>query len=70
VEAREIVAEFRAMVCKPCCGSWPVAIIAGLRSSMIGDPGGTISLYVEHLDLYHFDGPRYEDTLRSHFSEK
>jgi hypothetical protein len=29
-----------------------------------------ISYYVEHLDLYDFYSPRYEDDLRSHFSDK
>ena len=49
---------------------WPTAIIAGIRSRMINDPGGAIAFYVEHLNLYQFNGPRYEDSLRSHFSEK
>ena len=49
---------------------WPNAIIAGIRPSISGNPGGTISFYVEHLDLYQFDSPRYADNLRNYFSDK
>jgi signal transduction histidine kinase len=49
---------------------WPNAIIAGIRSSMSGNSRGTISFYVEHLDLYQFDSPQYADNLRNYFSDK
>ena len=49
---------------------WPNAIIAGIRQSISGNPGGTISFHVEHLDLYQFDSPRYADNLRNYFSDK
>src|SRR5690242_5086366 len=38
---------------------WPTAIIAGIQSSMQVEPVGTITYYVEHLDLYQLDSARY-----------
>jgi signal transduction histidine kinase len=49
---------------------WPAAIIAGIQSGMSDAGGAPISYYVEHLDLYRFDSPRYEDDLRAIFGEK
>jgi signal transduction histidine kinase len=49
---------------------WPNAIVAGITSVISDSPGAAISFYVEHLDLYQFNGPRYEDSLRSHFGDK
>jgi signal transduction histidine kinase len=37
---------------------------------MDNDPGRPITLYVEHLDLYRFNGPQYEASLENHFREK
>ena len=49
---------------------WPAAIIAGIRSSALGNPVGATSFYLEHLDLYRFGGAGYRDSLRAHFGEK
>jgi signal transduction histidine kinase len=49
---------------------WPTAIIAGIQSSMSDPLGAPISYYVEHLDLYRFDSPGYEDDLRASFGAK
>jgi hypothetical protein len=37
---------------------------------MSGNSAKPISYYVEHLDLYDFYSPRYEDNLRNYFSDK
>jgi hypothetical protein len=44
---------------------WSTAIIKAIQSSMRGNFAKPISYYVEHLDLYDFYSPRYEDNLRS-----
>jgi signal transduction histidine kinase len=49
---------------------WPTEVIAGIQASMRVHPLGTISFYVEHLDLYSFDGPEYRQSLQAHFGEK
>jgi signal transduction histidine kinase len=49
---------------------WPTAIIAGMRSVFRDNPGSSIALYVEHLDLHRFRGSDYLEDLRRHFSEK
>ena len=49
---------------------WPVEVIAGIQASMRVHPLGTISFYVEHLDLYSFDSPAYRQSLQAHFGEK
>jgi hypothetical protein len=49
---------------------WSSAIIKAIQSSMSGDSAKRISYYVEHLDLFDFYSPRYEDNLRNHFSDK
>ena len=49
---------------------WSTAIIRAIQSSMSSNSAKPISYYVEHLDLYDFYGPGYEDNLRNHFSDK
>jgi signal transduction histidine kinase len=49
---------------------WPAAIIDGIRSSALREPAGATSFYLEHLDLYRFDGASHRDSLRTHFAEK
>jgi signal transduction histidine kinase len=49
---------------------WPSEIIAGIQAGMHMRPPGTISFYVEHLDLYSFEGPAYWRSLQAHFREK
>jgi hypothetical protein len=49
---------------------WSTAIIKAIQSSMSSNVAKPISYYVEHLDLYDFYSPRYEDNLRNHFSDK
>lgn len=49
---------------------WPTAIIAGIQASLRVHPLGSIPIYVEHLDLYTFDGPQYLQSLQAHFAAK
>jgi signal transduction histidine kinase len=49
---------------------WSTAIIKAIQSSMSSHSAKPISYYVEHLDLFDFYNPRYEDNLRNHFSDK
>jgi signal transduction histidine kinase len=49
---------------------WPSAIIGGMRSFLWDRIGPSISFYVEHLDLYRFNGPGYEHSLQEHFRAK
>ena len=49
---------------------WSTAIIKALRSATSGYPRGPISYYVEHLDIFGFYSPQYEDNLRVHFRDK
>ena len=49
---------------------WPSAIIGGMRSFLWDRIGPSISFYVEHLDLYRFSGPGYEQSLQEHFRAK
>src|SRR5438477_12289804 len=42
---------------------WPIAILSGMRSVMSDTAEEPVSFYVEHLDLYQFDDPGYEDSL-------
>jgi len=49
---------------------WPSAVISAMRSVMNNDPSRPISLYVEHLDLYRFNGSQYEESLHDHFRKK
>jgi signal transduction histidine kinase len=49
---------------------WSTAIIKALQTTTSGSSAKAISYYVEHLDLYEFYSPRYEDNLRNHFSDK
>src|SRR5215467_15541830 len=49
---------------------WPSAIIGGMRSFLWDRIGPAISFYVEHLDLYRFSGPGYEQSLQEHFRAK
>jgi signal transduction histidine kinase len=49
---------------------WPTKIIAGIQASLRAHPIGSVSIDVEHLDLYTFDGPRYLPNLQTYFGEK
>jgi len=49
---------------------WSTAIIKALRSATSAYPRGPISYYVEHLDIFGFYSPQYEDNLRVHFRDK
>jgi signal transduction histidine kinase len=49
---------------------WSTAIIKAIQSSMSGNSARPISYYVEHLDLFDFYSPQYEDNLRNHFGDK
>jgi signal transduction histidine kinase len=49
---------------------WSTAIIKAIRSATSGYPRGPISYYVEHLDIFSFYSPQYEDNLRVHFRDK
>src|SRR6185437_5104163 len=49
---------------------WPTEIIAGIQAGMRVHPLGSVSFYVEHLDLYSFDRPEYRQSLQAHFGEK
>jgi signal transduction histidine kinase len=46
------------------------AIFAGLRSTVTADRNGTVSVYVESLDLDRFTGAGYETSLTSHLRTK
>jgi signal transduction histidine kinase len=49
---------------------WSTAIIKALRSATSGYRRGPLSYYVEHLDIFGFYSPQYEDNLRVHFRDK
>ena len=49
---------------------WPSAIIGAIRSTIDDSTREPTSFYIENLDLYHFNGPRYEDSLQNHLREK
>ena len=48
---------------------WSTAIIKAIQSSISGNSARPISYYVEHLDLFDFYSPQYEDNLRNHFGD-
>jgi signal transduction histidine kinase len=49
---------------------WPSAIIAGMRSELIGNLETPPAIYVEHLDLHRFRGAEYQDSLQRYFTDK
>ena len=49
---------------------WPNQIIGEIRTIMSNRVGGSVSVYVEDLDLYRFNGPGYPESLATYFREK
>jgi signal transduction histidine kinase len=50
--------------------AWPSAIIGGMRAFLRENSDEHVQLFVENLDLYQFNSPQYEESLRQHFQEK
>jgi hypothetical protein len=49
---------------------FPRTLIDAISTTMEGKPGGPISYYVEHADLYRFNGSLHNDSLKGYFSIK
>ena len=51
-------------------GPWPRAVVNSLRSTVASQSPETITFYLEHLDLFQFNGPQYRDSTLDYFRTK
>ena len=49
---------------------WPRTIVDEIRTIMANRAGGPVSVYVEDLDLYRFNGPNYRDSVARYLRDK
>jgi signal transduction histidine kinase len=50
--------------------AWAAAALSSFRSTLRDNSASPISVYVEHLDLGRFRGPRFSDAVQAYFREK